>query len=59
MLSSECFTWSQSADNWAPLVAQTVKRLSAMRGRVPPPGGEDALEKEMATRSSTPAREIP
>ena len=39
-------------------MAQTVKRLPAMwetQGR----GGEDPLEKEMATHSSTFARKIP
>ena len=42
------------------LVAQTVKHLPTMREiQVPPLGGEDPLEKEMATHSSTLAWEIP
>ena len=42
------------------LVAQTVKRLPAMREtRVQFLGGEDPLEKEMATRSSTLVWRIP
>ena len=41
---------------WASLVAQTVKRLSAMQEtRVRSLGWEDPLEKEMATHSSTVA----
>ena len=45
---------------WASLVAQTVKRLSAMREtRVQSLGWEDALEKEMATHSSILAWRIP
>ena len=44
----------------APLVAQTVKRLSTMREtRVRSPGWEDPLEKEMAIHSSTSAWKIP
>ena len=44
----------------ASLVAQTVKRLSAMREpRVPSLGREDPMEKEMATHSSSLAWEIP
>ena len=44
----------------ASLVAQTVKRLLAMREtRVRFLGGEDPLEKEMATHSSTVAWNIP
>ena len=44
----------------ASLVAQTVKRLSAMREtRVQFLGQEDPLEKEMATHSSTLAWKIP
>ena len=43
----------------ASLVAQTVKRLPAMREtRVPLLGWEDPLEKEMATHSSTLAWKI-
>ena len=45
---------------WASLVAQTVKRLSAMREtRVQSLGWEDALEKETAVHSSTLAWKIP
>ena len=41
-------------------MAQTVKHLSAMREtRVRSLGGEDSLEKEMATHSSTLALKIP
>ena len=44
----------------ASLVAQTVKRLPAMREtRFQSPGREDALEKEMAPHSSTLAWKIP
>ena len=44
----------------ASLVAQTIKRLPAMREtRVQPLGWEDPLEKEMATHSNTIAWEIP
>ena len=44
----------------ASLVAQTVKRLPAMReARVPSLGWKDPLEKEMATHSSTLAWKIP
>ena len=44
----------------ASLVAQTVKRLSTMREtQVRSLGGEDPLEKEMATHSSTLAWKIP
>ena len=43
-----------------PLVAQTIKRLPAVREtRVRSLGWEYPLEKEMATHSSTLAREIP
>ena len=46
--------------NGASLVAQTVKRLLAMREtRVWSLGREDPLEKEMATDSSTLAKKIP
>ena len=42
------------------LGAQTVKSLLAMQGTwIPSLGGEDALEKEMATRSSILAWKIP
>ena len=42
------------------LVAQTVKRLPAMRETwFQSPGGEDALEKEMAPHSSILAWKIP
>ena len=41
-------------------MAQTVKRLPTMREtRVRSLGGEDPLEKEMATRSGTLAWKIP
>ena len=44
----------------ASLVAQLVKNLPAMwETWVRSPGGEDPLEKEMATRSSTLAWRIP
>ena len=44
---------------WASLVAQTVKRLPAVREiRVQSPGCEDPLEKEMAAHSSTLAWKI-
>ena len=44
----------------ASLVAQLVKNLPAMwETWVRSPGGEDPLEKEMATHSSTLARRIP
>ena len=45
---------------WASLVAQTVKRLPAMREtQVLSLGGEDSLEKKMATHSITLAWKIP
>ena len=45
---------------WASLVAQTVKRLPAVRETwVRSLGWEDPLEKEMATNSSTLAWKIP
>ena len=45
---------------WASLVAQKVKRLSAMQETwVQSLGQEDPLEKEMATHSSTLAWKIP
>ena len=44
----------------ASLVAQTVKHLPAIwEIQVQSLGGEDSLEKEMATHSSTLARKIP
>ena len=47
-------------DFWASLVAQTVKRLPAMQETwVRFLGGEDPLEKEMGTHSSTIAWKIP
>ena len=50
----------QEGGDMASLVAQTVKRLPAMREtRVQFLGREDALEKEMATHSSTLAWKIP
>ena len=49
-----------SSKGWASLVAQTVKRLPAMREtRVRFLGWEDPLEKEMAIHSSTLAWKIP
>ena len=46
--------------DWAPLVAQRLKRLPAMqKTRVQSLGWEDPLEKEMATHSSTLAWRIP
>ena len=49
------FTYKQTS-----LLAQTVKRLSTMRGtRVRSLGREDPLEKEMAIHSSTIAWKIP
>ena len=45
---------------WASLVAQTVKCLTAMQEtRVRSLGGEDPLEKKMATHSSILARKTP
>ena len=45
---------------WTSLVAQTVKNLSAMQeAQVQSLGGEDPLEKGMATHSSILAWEIP
>ena len=47
-------------ENWASLVAQTVKCLPAMQDtRVRSLGQEDPLEKEMAVHSSTLAWKIP
>ena len=46
--------------DWASLVAQTVKRLSAMQEtQVRSLGWEDPLEKEMAAHSSILAWKIP
>ena len=46
--------------SWASLVAQTVKRLPAIREtQVQFLGWEDPLEKEMAIHSSTLTRKIP
>ena len=45
---------------WASLVAQTLKRLPAMREtQVQSLGGEDPLEKALAIHSSTLAWKIP
>ena len=45
---------------WTSLVAQTVKRLSAMQeSQVQSLAGEDPLEKEMATHSNILAWKIP
>ena len=47
-------------DNWASLVAQTVKNLPAMQETwVRSLGQEDALEKGMATHSSILACRVP
>ena len=47
-------------NNWASLMAQTVKHLPAMlQTQVQSLGWEDPLEKEMATHSSILAWEIP
>ena len=47
-------------EDWASLVAQTVKRLPAMQEtRVRFLGWEDTLEKEMAIHSNTLAWKIP
>ena len=52
--------WNYMVNVGASLVAQMVKRLSAMwETRVQPLGQEDHLEKEMATHSSTLAWKIP
>ena len=51
---------SPEAELVASLVAQSLKRLPAMREIwVRPLGGEDPLEKEMATHSSILAWRIP
>ena len=51
--------FSELKGNWASLVAQTVKRLPAMREtQVRSLGREDRLEKEMATHSSILAWKI-
>ena len=58
-LSDFTFTFTK-AISWTSLVAQTVKHLPAMwETRVPSLGGEDPMEKEMATHSSTLAWKIP
>ena len=58
---SGCYSFTQrQCDQWASLVAQTVKNMPAMQQtRVPSLGSEDPLEKGMATNSSILAREIP
>ena len=59
---TECLSLSLShlSSNWASLVAQMVKRLSAMwETWVRLLGREDPLEKEMAMHSSTLAWKIP
>ena len=49
-----------NCDNWASLVAQTVKNLPAMQKTwVLSSGQEDALEKGMATHSSILAWRVP
>ena len=51
---------STNNEHWASLVAQRVKRLSAMlKTRVQSLGLEDPLEQEMATHSSILAWKIP
>ena len=53
-------TGQERHKKWASLVAQTVKRLPAMREtRVQFLGREDPLEKEMAIHSNTLAWKIP
>ena len=60
MLFGKDTGWDIQAGYWTSLVAQTVKRLPAMREAwVRSPGREDPLEKEMATHSSTLAWKIP
>ena len=52
--------FEQTMGDRASLVAQRVKCLPTMwETRVPSLGGEDPLEKEMATHSSTVAWKIP
>ena len=52
--------WVPLLNEWASLVAQTVKNLPAMQEtRVQSLGQEDPLEKGMATLSSILARRIP
>ena len=52
--------WEGNTPFWTSLVAQTVKRLSAMlKTQVRSLGREDPLEKEMVTHSSTMAWKIP
>ena len=59
-ISRTSFKVLQDFSRWGFLVAQTVKRLSAMQEtRVQSLGWEDPLEKEMATHSSTLAWKIP
>ena len=54
------FLWVVNVLRWASLEAQFIKRLPAMREtQVQSPGGEDPLEKEMATRSSILAWKVP
>ena len=54
------YTVQGLTDYWASLAAQTVQRLPAVQEtRVQSLGWEDALEKEMATHSSTLAWKIP
>ena len=55
------YSYKQSLDNdWSSLVAQTIKNLPTMREtRVQSLGGEDPLEKEMATHSSILAWKVP
>ena len=59
-MGQESITTSSYVMLWASWVAQTVKRLPAMREtRVQFLGQEDPLEKEMAIHSSTLAWKIP
>ena len=56
LIVDNCFKYKHNGS----LLAQTVKRLPTMRETwVRSPGGEDPLEKEMATHSSTLAWKIP
>ena len=60
MTGEKCDLYYICAQYGASLVAQTVKRLSAMREtRIRFLGREDPLEKEMAIHSSTLAWKIP
>ena len=54
------FNFAQLANSWTSLVAQMIKNLLAVQETwVLSLGGEDPLEKRMATQSSTLAWRIP